>query len=313
MGVEHRGMDRTVQARIDELAFAQDGMLSRRQLFAAGMTRWQIAAELRARRWKAHGTQAVCVHTGTPSAAAMRWFAVFEAGPRSALDGVSALQAAGLKNFDADAIRVSVPRGARVVRRQGLTIRQTRRLQQSDVVNVGVPRVRPEIAAVRAALWAVSARQGATILAMAVQQRLVRPEAIATAFLTVRRHRRKKFLESVIHDLLDGSQAMGELDFAALCRRHGLPAPNRQEVRRTSTGKAYLDVYWSRYRLVVEVDGIHHLAAPTVVGDALRQNEISLASDTVLRLPLLGLRVAPEGFMRQVRRGLVAGGWNRAA
>lgn len=306
-------MDQQVRDRVDDRAFIQDGMLSRRQLLAAGMTRWQIVAELRARRWKAHGTQSVCTHTGGPSAAAMRWFAVFEAGPRSALDGVSALQAAGLKNFDAGAIRISVPRGARVVRRQGLTIRQTRRLQRSDVIDVGVPRVRPEIAAVRAALWAVSARQGATILAMTVQQRLARPEAIAEAFLTVRRHRHKKFFESVIHDLLDGAQAMGELDFAALCRKHGLPEPDRQAVRRTSTGKAYLDVYWSQYGLVVEVDGIHHLAAPAVVGDALRQNEISLASDTVLRLPLLGLRVAPENFMRQVRQGLVAGGWNRAA
>lgn len=306
-------MDHHVRDQVEGLAFAQDGMLSRRQLLAAGMTRWEIVAELRAQRWTAHGTQSICTHTGIPSAAAMRWFAMFEAGPRSALDGISALQAAGLKNFDTDVMRVSVPRGARVVRRPGVTIRQTRRLQSSDVIEVGVRRVRPEVAAVRAALWAVSERQGATIVAMTVQQRIARPEAIAEAFLTVRRHRRKKFFDSVIHDLLDGAQAMGELDFAALCRRHGLPEPDRQAVRRTSTGKAYLDVYWSQYRLVVEVDGIHHLAAPAVVGDALRQNEISLASDTVLWLPLLGLRVAPEDFMRQVRQGLVAGGWNRAA
>lgn len=306
-------MDQQERSRIKDLSFSQDGMLSRRQLLDAGMTRWQVVAELKAGRWKAHDTQSVCTHTGTPSAVALRWFAVFEAGPRSALDGVSALQAAGLKNFTADTIRVSVPRGARVVRRQGLVVRQTRRLQRSDVIDTGVSRVRPEIAAVRAALWAVSARQGATVLAMTVQQRIARPEAIAEAFLTVRRHRRKKFLESVIHDLLDGAQAMGELDFAALCRRHGLPAPDRQAVRHTSTGKAYLDVYWSRYRLVVEVDGIHHLAVPAVVGDALRQNEMSLASDTVLRLPLLGLRVAPDEFMCQVRQGLVTGGWTRAA
>jgi hypothetical protein len=65
----------------------------------------------------------------------------------------------------------------------------------------------------------------------------------------------------------------------------------------------------ARLRLVVEIDGIHHLKVPAVVSDALRQNDLSLASDTALRLPLLGLRVAPDEFMRQVREGLVSGGW----
>jgi hypothetical protein len=158
-------------------------------------------------------------------------------------------------------------------------------------------------------LWAVSDRQAATILAMVVQQRLCRAVDVGEALLAVRRHRRRKLLEAVVLDLLDGAQAMGELDFARLCRTYGLPAPERQAVRRTSSGTAYLDVYWPAYRLLVEIDGIHHLKVPAVVSDALRQNELALASDTVLRLPLLGLRIAPDDFMRQVRDGLVAGGW----
>lgn len=291
------------------LAAAQEGVVSRRQLHRLGITRWMIAANLRAQRWRLHGRQSICLHTGPLSAASMRWHGVIEAGPRAAIDGVSALQAAGLTGFTIDHVRVSVPRGAPAVRRPGLVVRQTRRLQRADVVPTGLPRVRVPIAAVRAALWAVSAKQAATVLAMVVQQGLCTPQAIAESLLTVRRHARKKLLEAVLIDLLDGAQAMGELDFARLCRQHGLPAPDRQVVRRTSRGTAYLDVYWLAYRLVVEVDGIHHLEAPAVVSDALRQNELSLASDTVLRLPLLGLRVAPAQFMRQVRDGLVAGGW----
>jgi hypothetical protein len=292
-----------------DLATVQDGVVSRRQLHRLGVTRWMIAANLRARRWRAHGRQSICLHTGDLAVAAARWYAVIESGPRSALDGVSALEAAGLTGFEHDTIRVSVPRGAPAVRRPGLMVRQTRRLQRSDVLPVGVPRVRPPIAAVRAALWAVSDRQAATILAMVVQQRVCRAEDIGEALLDVRRHRRKKLLEAVVLDLLDGAQAMGELDFARLCRTYGLPAPERQAVRRTSSGGAYLDAYWPAFRLVVEIDGIHHLKVPAVVSDALRQNDLALASDTVLRLPLLGLRIAPADFMRQVREGLVAGGW----
>jgi hypothetical protein len=302
-----------LQPALCDLATAQEGVVSRRQLDRLGITRWMIATNLRAQRWALHGRQSICLHTGELPATAARWYAVIESGPRSALDGVSALEAAGLTGFEHDTIRVSVPRGAPAVRRPGLMVRQTRRLQRSDVVPVGVPRVRPAIAAVRAALWAVSNRQAATILAMVVQQRLCRAEDVGEALLAVRRHRRKKLLEAVVLDLLDGAQAMGELDFARLCRLHGLPPPDRQVVRRTSNGTAYLDAYWSAFRLVVEIDGIHHLRAPAVVSDALRQNDLALTSDTVLRLPLLGLRIAPADFMRQVREGLVAGGWGSVA
>jgi hypothetical protein len=49
------------------------------------------------------------------------------------------------------------------------------------------------------------------------------------------------------------------------------------------------------------------------VPDALRQNEVALGRATVLRLPLLGLRVAADEFFDQVERGLRDGGWCTAA
>lgn len=60
---------------------------------------------------------------------------------------------------------------------------------------------------------------------------------------------------------------------------------------------------------MVEVDGIHHTWAESVVGDALRQNALALGGDTVLRLPLLGLRLEPEAFYEQIDRALRAAGW----
>lgn len=298
---------------VRDLAYAQAGVVSRRQLLGLGLTRWQIVAQLRAGRWRAHGRQTISTHTGELGAAAIRWHAVFEAGPRAVVDGVSALEAAGLTGWQTDNVRISVPRGAPAVRRRGLMVRQTRRLRNDDVIKAGLPRVRPDVAAVRAALWAVTDRQAATVMAMAVQQGLTTAEAIGKALLDIKRHRRRKFLERVVLDLLEGAQSMGELDFARLCRCYGLPTPDRQTIRKTSKGRAYLDVYWHRYRLVVEVDGIHHLKAPAVVADALRQNDLALDADIVLRVPLLGLRVAEAEFMHQIRQGLVNGGWQSKA
>ncbi len=297
--------------RVTGLAFGQDGVVSRRQLFAVGLTRWQITAELRAGRWRAHGRQTVAVHTGDLTGRAPYWSAVFEAGPRAVVDGASALLLAGLDNWQPDAIRVSVPRGARVHRRRGTVVRQTRRLREDDVVPVGVPRVRPEVAAVRAGLWAVTDRQAATVMSMAVQQRLTTPEAVGVALLDVRRDKRRRLLESVVLDLLGGAQSMGEIDFGRECRRRGLPEPSRQVVRRGPSGRTYLDVRWSRYRVVVEIDGMQHLRVEAAVPDALRQNSVALAGDTVLRLPVLALRVAPDAFFGQIVEALVAAGWRR--
>lgn len=291
------------------VAASQEQVVSRRQLFASGVTRSELRAHLRAERWRPWGRHAIALHSGPLPVRAAWWRAVIEAGPRAMLDGVSALQAAGLTGVDTETVRVSVPRGARTPRVAGVTVRQTRRLARTDLAGPGLPRVRPPIAAVRAALWARSDRQAAFFLTAVVQQRLCRAEDVALAVLEVRRHARRRLLLDVTSDLVRGFQALGELDFARLCREHGLPAPTRQSWRRTGRGSAFLDVEWPEFGVAVEIDGVHHLEAPVMVADALRQNHVVLERSTVLRIPNLGLRVAPAEFMQQVRRALVLGGW----
>ena len=48
-------------------------------------------------------------------------------------------------------------------------------------------------------------------------------------------------------------------------------------------GRVYLDVAWEDIGLVVEIDGGHHALALNPVDDALRQNEVTLGDDMVLR------------------------------
>ena len=63
----------------------------------------------------------------------------------------------------------------------------------------------------------------------------------------------------------------------------------------------------------MEIDGIHHTWAQNVVGDALRQNRLALDGDTVLRLPLLGLRLEPDAFFAQIEESLRASEHSSAA
>jgi len=293
------------------LAADQEGVISRRQLYALGVTRWQVVANLRAGRWQRIGDQSVCVHTGPLSQRAKHWAAVFQGGPRAQLDGASALVESGLARFELDRVRVSVPRGAKVRRSRECDIRQTRRWSASDLAVGGVPRTRPEVAAVRAGLWARSDRQAVLVVTMAVQQGITTAEAIGRQLIRVRRDRRRLLLHALVNDLLDGARSLGELEIGDELARRGLPRPDRQVLRKDRRGRYFLDLYWSEWKLVVEIDGIHHIWAENVVGDALRQNALVLDGDTVLRLPLLGLRLEPDEFLDQIEQALRAAGWRR--
>lgn len=296
-------------SRAELLARQQSGVVARSQLYELGVTRGQVRHRVKTRRWRRLSGQVLAVHMGEVPLAGREWAAVLEAGPKGMLDGASALIAAGLVHFEIDSIRVSVPRGWRVRRMRGADIRQTRRWSAGDrVVGDGPPRVRPEVAAVRAALWAKTDKQAAYLLTLAVQQGLAQAETIALEMLRVRRDKRRRFIHAVLMDLLGGVRSIGEREFAVECRRRGLPEPTRQVLRRGKSGRYYLDVYWEQWGVAVEIDGIQHSWTTEIVGDALRHNDVTLQGAVVLRLPLLGLRVAPDAFFAQIEDALAARG-----
>jgi len=161
-------------------------------------------------------------------------------------------------------------------------------------------------------------KQAALVLTMTVQQGLATAESIGKEMLKVRRDRRRGLVQAVILDLLGGVRSLGELDVARECRRRRLPEPSRQVVRRGRNGHYYLDVYWDQFRIVVEIEGFHHLLPGVAIADSLRQNQLTLDRDRVLRIPVLGLRVAEAedglrvaeaAFLDQVEELLRRHGW----
>lgn len=225
--------------------------------------------------------------------------AVWESGSGACLDGVSALHAAGLTGFTTSAIDVTMPSLNRHHRVDGVRLHRVDRFPQ--VLSAGIPRVVPEAATIRGAQWAVSDRQAALIICMPVQQRIVSGARLALAWRGVRYSARRKFLDAVIGDVTDGAHSLGELDFARLAREVGLPRPTRQAIRKGPSGRVYLDVSWDEVGLVVEIDGGHHDLALNPVDDALRQNDRVVIGESVLRIPVIGLRLATGRFMLQVR------------
>ncbi|MGV1008327.1 MAG: hypothetical protein ACOYBY_06925 [Dermatophilaceae bacterium] len=283
-----------------DLAKGFGGVVHRADLRAAGIDRNAVRNEVTAGRWVAAGTHTVVIGGAVPHREGRLWQAVWESGSGAVLDGSAALVAAGLTGFEPEVIDVSVPAGTHIHRTVGVRVRRRRSMPPS--IRAGLPRARPEWATIHAAQWARTDRTAALLVCLPVQQRLVPPRRLLEAWRTVRYSPRRLLLGQVLADVCDGAQSLGELDFARMCRARGLPEPTRQTVRRLPSGRVYLDVAWEDVGLVVEIDGGHHVQALNPVDDALRNNELTLGRDLVLRLPVLGLRLAPDAFVDQVVR-----------
>ena len=120
-------------ARARRIAGDQAGIASRRALIAADVPRWLIRRELRVGRWQRTGRQTIAVHNGPLDAAAKRWIAVLELGPRAALAGITALQHDGITALTDTDIHVFTPKGA--VRRKlaGVVQHESRRWTEDDI------------------------------------------------------------------------------------------------------------------------------------------------------------------------------------
>lgn len=277
------------------------------RLRRAGHTTGEIGAQLAAGRWQRRG-HAIVLHNG-PLTQAQRWFvARMHTGSRSALTAFTAVQALGLTGWERTEVHVLVPRGARL-----LTCPvpiELHRVHDWTAVRLHPNRTIHDCsAAVLVAAGSFpTARPACGIVAAAVQQRLVGVQDLSAALTLAPRVRHRRLLIAALNDIAQGAEALSEIDFVRLCRRHGLPAPIQQAVRRERSGRRrYLDASWRRGdgRLIVaEVDGALHLSQKWWWADQHRQNELMLADALVLRYPSVVVRTEPTLVADQLRRAL---------
>lgn len=284
--------------------------VSRRELRAAGVPRWFVRNEVARRRWQLLGRHVVVLHNGPVSVVQRRRAAVVEAGERAALDGVCALQAAGLTGLSDTAIEVAAAKGSRPGRLAGATVRESRWYREDDVeVRDGVRVLRPAVAAVHAAVRAKSDRQAALFLVMTVQQGLSSADALLLVLSRIKRRRRVAVLATTLLQIRAGSQSLGELDVVGALRRRGLPVPSQQVVRRGADGREYLDCDFPGYDLVLEIDGLGHREAQQVLKDVLRDLGLLAEGRPVMRISLLAWVTDQEAVLDAIEAVFRARGW----
>ena len=151
-------------------------------------------------------------------------------------------------------------------------------------------------------------RPACGILAAAVQQRLASADELRDVVQQDHRLRHRALLLAVLADIAGGAEALSEIDFARLCRRHGLPEPTRQAIRNDRFGRRrYLDAEWrlpDGRVVVAEIDGALHLIYHQWWDDSLRQNELVISGSSVLRFPSALMRCAESTVVDQLTRAL---------
>jgi very-short-patch-repair endonuclease len=300
---------------LTELLNGHDGVLSTStamKYLTRDALRWQVSSG----RWQQPCRGIAVTHSGPLSEVQALLIAVLWAGPAATLAGLTAARLDGLAGFEdrrkppaERPIHLLVPASAQLRRARPdlpLVVHFSRLLGPGDVHPVRTPRrTRVTRSLVDAAAWMGSDRGAQAILAAGVQQRLARPGDLLAVVTRNERLPRRAMINATLHDIAGGAQALSELDLTRLVRHHRLPEPDRQAPRRDSAGRRrWLDAVWEAARLIVEVDGIHHLDAAQYWADMDRDNDFTLGGYRVLRFPAFVVRYRPGHVAGRIRKAL---------
>jgi len=263
----------------------QDGVITRRQALRGGLTEDQWQWRLDSARWRSLLPGVVVTHTGPVTAQQQAWAAVLASGSGACLSGDAALAALGMPLGDLAVLHVAVPEDRIVVSRvlgpAGAGVRVVPRrvtgLSRWSHPARRPPTVRVQAAVLHAAAWAASDRAAEWRVAAAVQQRRVSAPALRRALEQMPNLRRRALVSTVLDDVELGAHAASELDFLRFLRRWHLPRPDSLQ-RPVRLGRLrYLDAWWERQRVAVELDGAHHRTVGTWEHDLLRANDVLVA------------------------------------
>ncbi|WP_406079446.1 DUF559 domain-containing protein [Micromonospora sp. NBC_00858] len=303
---------------LDWLAFEQAGVLTTAQVTRL-LSEGTVRGRVRSGRWRSICRGILLTGNGRLSRDQQLWVAVLAAGTGAVLAGVTAAAEAGVRGLRREPLHVLVPaarRAARTTLRRlpidmpAVLVHRTSVLPEAHLQLARPPRTTTARALVDAAGWAAGVDEAQGLLAAGCQQRRVLPEELNAVLDVLPRAPRRRLIRETAGDIVGGAQALSEIDFLRLCRRHRLPAPDLQEHRVDAAGRnRWLDAYWQEWRVQVEIDGAHHMDARQWADDMRRQNDVWTSGDRILRFPAWLVRARPDEVAETVQRALVAAGW----
>ncbi|GCD90631.1 type IV toxin-antitoxin system AbiEi family antitoxin domain-containing protein [Nocardioides sp. LS1] len=235
---------------VSELLATQDGVVSRRQLEAAGVEKHELDRMLRRRELVRVHTGVYVDHTGPLTWRQRAWAAVLAAWPAALVLG-SALE----PPWDGP-IHVAIDAGRRIADPDGVRVHRMRGLAPRVLWHVGPPRLRFEDNTWELVGRATDELAVIELVTGAVASRRTTPERLRAALGARPRLRHRRMALRLLDDAAAGTCSVLEHGYLTRVERaHGLPRGHRQRRRQGARGSEYRDVEYTAYGLEVELDG----------------------------------------------------------
>lgn len=249
-----------VDTRIARLCAAEEGIVTRQQLLASGVTDDQIR-ERHERRLLREVHQGVYRHAASAFTESSRLLAACRAaGPTAVVSHRSAARLRGLRGVPPSSPEITVV-GSRLPLRSGLILHRTNALEPVDVTTVdGVPAT-----TVARTLLDLGAVLPFELVQQAAQDALIRHLVVDADLLSVLERiggRGRRGTASLRAVIVAGTppeelESRLELDLFGLIVRSGVPSPELQYEAEVAGGRRVrLDFAWPARKIAVEADGV---------------------------------------------------------
>lgn len=271
---------------VDRVLATQAGVVSRRQLLAAGESGRDVERRLARRELTPIHPGVYVIHTGPPTWTQHAWAAVLFYEP-AALAHDSALAVAGVRGYstdDAEPIHVCVDRTRSVRRRVGVVVHQRAHAEGLWVPNLLPPRESVEHAVLGVASAKRRLESAIAAVADVVQTGRTTPARLLEALTSRPKLRHRAALREALADVQQGVRSVLEYRYLHQVERaHGLPVALRQGRVRVMGRPAYPDVEYLGFALRIELDGhLRHQDALDMWADLDR--DLAAALDSILTL-----------------------------
>src|SRR6516225_861686 len=264
--------DRFLESQRDLLRL-QEGVITRRQALAGGLTEKAIVVRVQGERWQRLQAGVYATFSGEPPRTAVLWAAVLRGGPGAVLSHQTAAELYGLTDAQAPLIHLTVPNGSPVTRPSGTVVHYSRRLEEARHPAFLPPRTRVEDSVLDLIGNMTSLDEAVSLISRAVGRRRTTAPLILAALASRPRMRWRADIIRVLDIAAEGAHSLLEYRYVTRVERpHGLPRGARQHPVSRGGSRQYQDVSYDEYMLVVELDGLAAHPVEARWRDARRDN-----------------------------------------
>jgi Transcriptional regulator, AbiEi antitoxin len=244
--------------RLQELAGAQGGVVSRSQALKSGMSVGEIDARVKFGRWRPLHRGVYATFTGPLRRDVQLWAAVLYAGQGARLSHESAAEILGLTSGQLPHIQVSISPERRVVPVDGLIIHISSYNGQIWRPPPGVPPHTSEEDTVLDLVHAATSLDDVIgWVTRAMAKPLTSDDHLRRAMAARKQLRWRHELNEIITAAVGGAHSVLEYRHDRdVQRAHGLPPAKKQVPFKKPDGtNGYLDRYYPEHGLIIELDG----------------------------------------------------------